>query len=113
MELQVTSFDYCVQKVQIAASFVDADINVVTGLTQAQLVAAHPQARSMVLRHNGEYLAQHNAILRFIANLKPEVCLYGPQGFDTSQVYHLHFSCNNGANVCADRSMAGLFLART
>lgn len=86
MELQVTTFDYCVQKVQIAASFVDADINVVSGLTQAQLVAAHPQARSMVLRHNGEYLAQHNAILRFIANLKPEVSLYGPQGFDTSQI---------------------------
>jgi hypothetical protein len=91
MELQVTGFDYCVQKVQVAARFVDADINVVSGLTQAQLVAAHPQARSMVLRHNGEYLAQHNAILRFIANLKPEVNLYGPRGFDTSQVCIIFF----------------------
>jgi hypothetical protein len=89
MELLTVQYDYCVQKVQAIALFADVKVSIRSGVTHEELLGLHPQAKSMVLKHNGEYLAQHNSILRYIAYLKPETRLGGSTEFDKSQVIYL------------------------
>ena len=88
MELLTTQHDYCVQKVQAIALFSGIEIDIRSGVSCGELLVLHPQAKSMVLKHNGEYLAQHNSILRYIAYLKSETRLSGSTEFEKSQVFY-------------------------
>ena len=87
MELLVGegSLAYCVQKVQVVAAFAGLDISIRDGVSNDELQQLCDQARGMLLKHEGQYLAQHNAILRLIAQANPAAGIYGKE-FDAAQV---------------------------
>lgn len=89
MELLVSSDspDYCVLKVQATASLAGLDVSVNRTATNESLLALNAQARSMILRHDEDkFLAQHNAILRYIAQQAPASGLYSGSEYEVSQV---------------------------
>lgn len=90
MELLVGegSLAYCVQKVQVAASFAGVEISIRESVSNDELLKLCDQSRGMLLKHEGQYLSQHNAILRLIAQVNPAAGIYGAE-FDAAQVCFL------------------------
>lgn len=78
--------DYCVTKIQITASIANIKLNIIKNKTHEELSILDPCAKSIVLQTKEGIITQHNAILRYIAEISPAVQLMGITSFDSSQV---------------------------
>lgn len=89
--------DYCVHKVVVTAAFAEVKLPIREGVPNEELLKSCEQARSMLLKHGDDnYLSQHIAILRYIAQMSPSAGLYGQTDFDAAQVDQwLDFSWHN------------------
>jgi glutathione S-transferase len=86
MNLLVSFDDYCVDKIQLTASIAKLNLNVKKGLTAEELVKLEPNAKSILLEVNSNYISQHNAILRFIAESSLSTQLLGSVPLDRAQI---------------------------
>jgi hypothetical protein len=86
MRLLVTSEDYTVHKVLAAARLAGIRLGQPVLVQQQQLAALHPLAQGMLLEVAGGHVAQHHAILRYIAEAAPAAYLYGRSDFQQAEV---------------------------
>lgn len=86
MRLLVTSEDYTVHKVLAAARLAGIRLGQPELVQQQQLQALHPLARGMLLETAQGHVAQHHAILRYIAEAAPAAYLYGRSDFQQAEV---------------------------
>ncbi len=66
MKLFYSRSDYCLLKVKLVAALTGTTI-VVEEKTQEELVALDGAAKTLLLEVDGQYISQHLAILRFLA----------------------------------------------
>lgn len=86
MELFCSVSDYCVSKVVAAAAYSKVPLTVNTGTSEKDLLAMHPQAKSMVLKTSTGSLTQQNTILRYMAENSTVSGLTGSTPFQSAQV---------------------------
>jgi glutathione S-transferase len=100
-ELVAVEASYQTQKIEVAAAYAGLQLDVHFGASPADLKVMVPHAKSVVLRVNGGgaqplLLTRSNTILRFLAQCRPDLGLYGEGVFDSAKVDQwLDFCFNN------------------
>jgi glutathione S-transferase len=71
MKLFYSTSDYCLLKVKLVAGLTGTVIDV-ESKTQEELVALDAAAKGLLLEVDGQYISQHLAILRYLAESSPK-----------------------------------------
>jgi glutathione S-transferase len=86
MKLYGKKGHYQTNKILAAAAFADVKIELCEPPSDEKLAAMFPGAKLPLLEAKQGPLTQSNAIMRYIAELRPDSKLYGTTQFDAGQV---------------------------
>lgn len=86
LKLLVSVEDFCVQKIIATAEVVGVSVEIEKGVSPEALELLDPKARSLLLQTSHGFISQHNAILRYLAEISPFAQISGVSNFNAALV---------------------------